>query len=85
MERDWRDGAACRGIEASIFYPASDDEADPAKAICGACGVREECLEHALGSREANGVWGGATESERRRLVRRRRRRVRVAVSSGVR
>jgi WhiB family redox-sensing transcriptional regulator len=31
-------------------------------------------LEHALVSREKQGVWGGATERERRRIVRQRRR-----------
>ena len=57
-----------------IFYPASDEEAEAAKSVCDQCGVRESCLEHALGSREREGVWGGATERERRRIVRQRRR-----------
>jgi WhiB family transcriptional regulator, redox-sensing transcriptional regulator len=32
------------------------------------------CLEFALAEREKAGVWGGATERERRRIVRQRRR-----------
>jgi WhiB family redox-sensing transcriptional regulator len=36
--------------------------------------VRVSCLEHALASREKEGVWGGTTERERRRIVRQRRR-----------
>ncbi|HUE61162.1 MAG TPA: WhiB family transcriptional regulator, partial [Acidimicrobiales bacterium] len=32
------------------------------------------CLEWALAVREKDGVWGGATERERRRILRRRRR-----------
>jgi WhiB family redox-sensing transcriptional regulator len=36
--------------------------------------VREVCLEHAITRREKLGVWGGLTERERRRLIRRRRR-----------
>ena len=51
-----------------------DDDAEPAKAVCAACPVREACLEHALGFREKEGVWGGATERERRRIIRQRRR-----------
>jgi WhiB family redox-sensing transcriptional regulator len=57
-----------------IFYPLTDEEADAAKAVCGGCPVQDECLEHAIGHREHNGVWGGATERERQRIIRRRRR-----------
>ena len=44
-----------------------------AKAVCDECPVRGTCLEHALG-REKEGVWGGSTERERRRIIRQRRR-----------
>ena len=74
MKLTWRDHAACRGLDPEIFYPVSDEEADQAKAVCAACAVRQACLEHALGSRERDGVWGGATEKERRRIIRQRRR-----------
>lgn len=72
----WRDLAACTGIDPEIFYPASEDEADAraAKMVCAVCDVREECLEHALLLREKDGIWGGATERERRRMIRQRRR-----------
>ncbi len=71
---DWRQLGECKGLDPAIFYPEDDDDAAPAKAICAGCGVRVACLEHALASREKVGVWGGATERERRRLVRQRRR-----------
>jgi WhiB family redox-sensing transcriptional regulator len=70
----WRELGACRGLDPGIFYPETDDEADQAKTVCGECDVRVACLEHALISREKQGVWGGATERERRRIVRQRRR-----------
>jgi len=70
----WDKQAACRGLDPAIFYPVSDDEAEPAKAVCNRCAVQEACLEHALMSRERDGVWGGATEKERRRILRKRRR-----------
>ncbi len=70
----WRDHAACRGLDPEIFHPASDEEADQAKDVCGACLVRTPCLEWALVTREKEGVWGGATERERRRILRQRRR-----------
>jgi WhiB family redox-sensing transcriptional regulator len=70
----WRKVAACRGVDPDIFYPVSEEDAEDAKAICRGCAVRETCLEYALGNRERDGVWGGATERERRRMLRQRRR-----------
>jgi WhiB family redox-sensing transcriptional regulator len=70
----WRQRGACRGLDPGIFYPDTDEEADEAKAVCAECGVRVACLEHALTIREKQGVWGGATERERRRIIRQRRR-----------
>ncbi len=70
----WRQRAACRGVDPDIFYPMTDEEAEEAKAICRSCAVREACLEWALETREKDGVWGGATERERRRIIRQRRR-----------
>jgi WhiB family transcriptional regulator, redox-sensing transcriptional regulator len=74
MNLSWRQRAACRGIDPEVFYPTSDEEADEAKRICAQCPVREPCLEYALAHREREGVWGGATERERRRLIRQRRK-----------
>jgi WhiB family transcriptional regulator, redox-sensing transcriptional regulator len=70
----WRQRAACRGVDPDIFYPMSDEDAEDAKAICAQCPVKQACLEWALTAREREGVWGGATERERRRIIRRRRR-----------
>ena len=72
----WRDKGRCRGVDPEVFFPVEDDEEAEAaaKAICDECMVREACLEHAITCREKLGVWGGLTERERRRLVRRRRK-----------
>lgn len=70
----WRNRGACQGLDPAIFFPDSEEDADEAKSICDECSVRISCLEHALISREKDGVWGGATEKERRRLIRQRRR-----------
>ena len=74
MDQTWRHNAACRGIDPDVFYPADDDPAEDAKAICSLCPVRMPCLEWALATREKEGVWGGATERERRRIIRQRRK-----------
>jgi WhiB family redox-sensing transcriptional regulator len=73
----WHLKAACRGPESALFFPPSwserrderDDREARAKAICAQCGVRQECLDFALRVREPHGIWGGLTESERRRLL----------------
>ncbi len=72
----WRKQAACRGLDVEAFYPVTEDEADAAeaKAVCAVCPVRQACLEHALAHREREGIWGGTTERERRRIVRQRRK-----------
>jgi len=82
MESSWADEAACRGLDPLVFYPATDEEAEEAKAVCEVCPVRDACLEHAIVNREHNGVWGGASERERQRIIRRRRRQ-RAMSSSG--
>ncbi|NLV55341.1 MAG: WhiB family transcriptional regulator [Acidimicrobiales bacterium] len=71
----WRRQAACKGLDPSIFFPSDDDdECLDAKSVCEQCPVVDLCLEHALGLREKEGVWGGCTERERRRIIRQRRR-----------
>jgi WhiB family redox-sensing transcriptional regulator len=46
---------------------------DAARKICAACPVQEACLEYALVQRIDHGVWGGCSERERRRILKRRR------------
>lgn len=74
QELKWWDLGACRGLDASVFYPDDDEGADVAKAVCAECSVRAVCLDYALSEREKAGVWGGATERDRRRMIRQRRR-----------
>lgn len=72
---EWKSAAACRTVDTSIFFPDNDAAAAPALAVCARCPVREECLDFALQTRQHEGIWGGTTESERRRLRRARTRR----------
>lgn len=74
-ELEWRMAGACRGLNPEIFHPEDDEDmAEMAKAVCASCVVQVACLDHALSLREKVGVWGGATERERRRMLRQRRR-----------
>lgn len=70
----WRQRGACRGLDPDIFYPPADEESEEAKAVCAQCTVRDQCLEFALSTRESEGVWGGTTARERRRIIRQRRK-----------
>ena len=77
-ELTWQRHAACRGLGSeesqAIFFPTKGESIAEAKAICGRCPVREECLEFALTNR-CIGVWGGTSEQQRRRLRRSQRAR----------
>jgi len=79
-EPTWRSDARCRSRNAVHFFaPAQVERKDDrlrreavARALCGACAVRSQCLEYALDVQEPHGIWGGANEVERRRLTRQR-------------
>lgn len=73
-DNKWWHLGACKGLEAGIFYPDDEHEAQAAKSVCEGCEVKATCLDHALTFREKSGVWGGATERDRRRILRQRRR-----------
>jgi WhiB family redox-sensing transcriptional regulator len=68
---DWWQWAACRAADPDLFFPVSAvgpgrEEVARAKAVCASCAVRRHCLQYALATRQAHGVWGGTTEDERR-------------------
>lgn len=60
--------AACRGMDAETFFPASDGDDSLAKEICASCPVRSACLGFAIEHGERFGIWGGLGEKERARL-----------------
>lgn len=68
----WAAQAACRGLDVRMFYPDSGKRSTPAQRVCAGCLVRAACLEHALEVGERHGVWGGATEDQRRVMRRSR-------------
>jgi WhiB family transcriptional regulator, redox-sensing transcriptional regulator len=72
-EYAWMLHARCRGASPTDFFPSDGLGVEAAQHICVGCTVRLECLEYALANRIEHGVWGGASERERRRILRRRR------------
>lgn len=65
----WMASGACHGIDPELFFPISATgravpQIDSAKAICGRCPVRQNCLSYALLTMP-DGIWGGTTREER--------------------
>ena len=73
METEWMPQGRCREIPPGTFFPSDGVGVEVARRICAECPVKEPCLEYALLHRIDHGVWGGASERERRRILRQRR------------
>jgi WhiB family transcriptional regulator, redox-sensing transcriptional regulator len=64
--------ARCRGLSPEIFFPIDGKGVEAARRYCAECPVRARCLDYALENHIEHGVWGGASERERRIILRRR-------------
>src|SRR5690606_19101133 len=73
MQTDWMTRGRCREVSPGTFFPSDGVGVELARRICADCPVKEPCLEYALAERIDHGVWGGTSERERRRILRRRR------------
>jgi hypothetical protein len=76
---DWRDDGLCSrpGEDAEDWFPVGTSPdalaaENHAKAVCWRCPVMEACGQWALEQRESAGIWGGLTEKERRKILKRR-------------
>ena len=67
----WANSALCKTSAPDELFVRGAEQ-HKAKAVCGACPVRTECLAEALDNEIEWGVWGGLTERERRALLRTR-------------
>lgn len=64
----WQADALCHEHPDVTWFPGRGQSTAPAKAICGRCLVRSECLAYAL-EHDLQGVWGGTSDAERRQLA----------------
>lgn len=71
---EWAARAACKAADGVDFFPGPNDPDRPARQVCKACPVREECREYAIPQPRLKGIWGGLSERERHRLRQARRR-----------
>lgn len=49
----------CRSGDADLWFAEAPTELERAKALCGRCPIRTECLAGAMRREEPWGVWGG--------------------------
>lgn len=59
-------GALCAQADPEEWFPERGGSPRVAREICGRCPERVPCLEWAVATGERYGIWGGATEHERR-------------------
>ena len=68
----WQKSAACRDTAGQIDWFASNAHRPPdieaAKGVCAHCPVRTQCEAFAMADPLLQGVWGGLTDQDRRRL-----------------
>jgi WhiB family redox-sensing transcriptional regulator len=59
--QEWRQFAACRGVDPATFFPERGDRetVEAAKSLCATCPVAEECIEYAVSLGTRSGIWGG--------------------------
>ena len=66
----WMTGGVCAQVDPELWFPEKGGSTREAKALCARCPVHPECLAYALAHDERFGVWGGASERDRRRMRR---------------
>jgi WhiB family redox-sensing transcriptional regulator len=61
------DTAACRNADPELFHPAPMDHQtiNAARKVGARCPIRLDCLALALTKPDAQGIWGGLTQTER--------------------
>ncbi len=69
-KRDWIELAACRDVptDEQVFFPQNRKQMVRALNYCNSCPVSSDCLRYAMENDIEFGVWGGTTETERKRL-----------------
>lgn len=71
----WMNDAVCREVGGEMFFPENGEDSQRARAVCRACPVQSECLNHALTLEDSGvwfvtGIWGGTGPKDRTRLRR---------------
>ena len=91
IDVSWRELAGCKGHDTVLFFGIGDDEPQKERlereaqaiGICKQCPVREKCLHEALVNKE-QGIWGGYTKWERKKMLRREKYSQRTRQTKGL-
>jgi hypothetical protein len=76
----WRIGAACVGVDLSIFFPMNEhgesiqdapivDTPNTAGFYCLSCSAQKECLEYAIENKMYDGIYGATNELQRKTMI----------------
>ena len=68
-EDSWKDYAACKGIDDSIFYPSNGRPSNETLKFCSNCLVQARCAVDATLGGDDNGIWGGLLISDREKAM----------------
>ena len=71
-DRRWMERAACADLPTTRFFLTEGESPAGAIAVCEQCPVSSDCLAYALKHRIMDGIWGGTTSQERKRVLRSR-------------
>jgi len=74
MDTDWMSQGRCKNMDPALFFPSDGIGVQAAQRVCVECPVIAPCLSYALINRIDEGVWGGASERHRKRLLGQHRR-----------
>jgi len=64
----WEYGAVCAQVDPEVFFPAVGEKAKEAIRLCETCRVRGACLQDELDNPHSDGIRGGFTDRNRRKI-----------------
>lgn len=66
----WQKDSACAEHPEMNFFPSESNirEVNKVKKVCRGCLVKDECLEYAYKNHVVDGIWGGFTYKERKKV-----------------
>jgi WhiB family transcriptional regulator, redox-sensing transcriptional regulator len=78
LDASWMEQAACRHEGNELFFPTDVGTSNSMHKVareryCNGCPVKRQCLEFAIRLDIDHGLWGGASERQRREMRRERR------------
>jgi WhiB family redox-sensing transcriptional regulator len=66
-ENHWQFKVVCSPKDFDLFFSNAKGKRAQALALCGACPVSNQCLDHAIENNIEHGIFGGKTPEQRRK------------------